>query len=50
MQPYKDYGVIWWHDGDTDGGIKDAEIKAFTDHWRNGLLFCELGKTTCSAI
>ena len=33
---FKDYGVIWWHDGDTDGGVKDAEIKAFTDYAKAG--------------
>ncbi|HHZ89306.1 TPA: hypothetical protein EYN98_30530 [Candidatus Poribacteria bacterium] len=34
---FKDYGVIWWHDGDTDGGdLKDAEINAFMDYAKAG--------------
>ena len=33
---FKDYGVIWWHDGDSDGGVKDLEIKAFTEYAEDG--------------
>ena len=34
---FKQFGVIWWHDGDTDpGGLSDAEIDAFLDYAESG--------------
>ncbi|MYK94111.1 hypothetical protein F4009_08990, partial [Candidatus Poribacteria bacterium] len=29
---FKQFAVVWWHDGDEDpGGLSDAEIDAFMD-------------------
>ena len=34
---FKQFGVIWWHDGDTDpGGLSNAEIDAFLDYAESG--------------
>jgi len=34
---FKQFGVIWWHDGDSDpGGLSNAEIDAFLDYAESG--------------
>ncbi|RKU28189.1 hypothetical protein C6499_10335 [Candidatus Poribacteria bacterium] len=34
---FKQFGVIWWHEGDTDpGALSDAEIDAFLDYTESG--------------
>ncbi len=34
---FKQFGVVWWHDGDADpGGLSDAEINAFMDYAESG--------------
>ena len=34
---FKQYGVVWWHDGDADpGGLSNAEIDAFMDYAESG--------------
>ncbi len=34
---FKQFGVVWWHDGDADpGGLSDAEINAFLDYAESG--------------
>ena len=34
---FKQFGVIWWHEGDTDpGALSNAEIDAFIDYAENG--------------
>ena len=34
---FKQFGVIWWHDGDADpGGLSGAEIDAFLDYAESG--------------
>ena len=34
---FKQYGVIWWHDGDADpGGLSNAELDAFMDYAESG--------------
>ena len=33
----KNYGVVWWHDGDSDpGALSNAEIDAFLDYAESG--------------
>ena len=34
---FKQFAVVWWHDGDADpGGLSDAEINAFLDYAESG--------------
>ena len=34
---FKQFGVVWWHDGDADpGGLSAAEIDAFLDYAESG--------------
>lgn len=34
---FKQFGVVWWHDGDADpDGLSDAEINAFVDYAESG--------------
>ena len=34
---FKQFGVIWWHEGDTDpGDLSNAEIEAFLDYAESG--------------
>lgn len=34
---FKQFGVIWWHDGDADpGGLSNVEIEAFLDYAESG--------------
>ena len=34
---FKKYGVVWWHEGDTDpGALSNAEINAFLDYVESG--------------
>ncbi len=34
---FKQFGVVWWHEGDTDPGeLSQAEIDAFMDYAENG--------------
>ena len=34
---FKQFGVVWWHDGDSDpGALSDAEIDAFVDYAESG--------------
>ena len=34
---FKQFAVVWWHDGDEDpGGLSDAEINAFMDYAESG--------------
>ena len=34
---FKQFAVVWWHDGDADpGGLSDAEIDAFLDYAETG--------------
>lgn len=34
---FKQFGVVWWHDGDADpGGLSNAEIDAFINYAESG--------------
>ncbi len=34
---FKQYGVVWWHEGDSDpGALSNAEIQAFLDYAESG--------------
>ena len=34
---FKEFGVVWWHEGDTDpGALSNAEINAFVDYAESG--------------